>query len=398
VLTRRVIFAGTVLAGALPHDSLIAQRSADTVVAVDTVRLTPVVTRGRLARASGGLFQRLRPADAIGLFEVGLFGQAVSSARLGGNNGLGGGVRAGVVLPYGLQLEIDAATARRPRAEESTPGVVGLDRRRFETYSARLLSNWDFGNRSTMFFGGGVATTERSGFRDQTGPTAIVGYRIGEEVAFRGDVTVIYIAPDQWTDVGFRLGLSVAVGTLRGSSRVRTGRNLVQPNFAVRQTVTVTQRDTVVRIDTVFVAEPMSRAASGEVSLPPDSTAVVVHFPSNGAALTDDAKRDLVRWRAALGERVTRDSTVRVIVSGFADQCGPMSVNERVSFERARATRTFLVDSLRVPAERVLTRALGERRLVHAVAGPDCASSVNRRAEVKAEAAVSPDGRFERER
>jgi outer membrane protein OmpA-like peptidoglycan-associated protein len=391
----RFLVIGALAAGALrPQSALAQRRGADTVVSVDTVRLTPVVTRGRLERASGGLFERLRPADAIGLFELGVFGQAVSSARLGGNNGLGGGVRGAVVLPYGLQLEADASIARRPRDDRppQVTGVTGLDTRRFDTYSARLLSNWDFGNRSTMFFGGGFAVNDRSGFRDQTGPSGIIGYRIGEEVALRGDVTVLYVARDRWTDVGFRLGISVAAGTLRGSPRVRRGRS-AQPSFAVERTVLVTQRDTVYRTDTVFLAAPerSGRSSSGDVALPPairpETSSVVVRFSSNQAMLSADAKRDLVRWLATWGNRVADDPSVRVIVSGFADQCGPAMVNERVSFERARATRQYLVDSLRVPAERVLTRALGERRIMEAreTAGA-CNSAIDRRAEVRAEA------------
>jgi outer membrane protein OmpA-like peptidoglycan-associated protein len=312
-----------------------------------------------------------------------------------------------VLLPYGLELEVDAGVARRPRAEEeprpASASVVGLDRRRFYTYSMRLLSNWDFGNRSTMFFGGGVALNDRSGAPDRSGATGIVGYRIGEEVALRGDATVVYVPRDHWTDVGFRLGLSVALGALGRSSTVRTGRPAA-PMLAITRTVAVTRRDTVYRTDTVYLAAPGGSGPSSpsEVSLPrprtgdpADASSVVVRFPYNQAVLTSAAKRDLDRWLSAWGSRVAEDSSMRVIVSGFADQCGAPDVNERVSLDRAVATQRYLVDSLHIPADRILARGLGERRLVEVRRDssgdvPDrpvtnCASPLNRRAEVRAE-------------
>lgn len=61
-------------------------------------------------------------------------------------------------------------------------------------------------------------------------------------------------------------------------------------------------------------------------------------FPTNGTSLSTSAKTNLAKFAASLKENPDTD----VHIYGFTDNTGSMSVNERVSTERAQAVLSYL--------------------------------------------------------
>lgn len=64
-------------------------------------------------------------------------------------------------------------------------------------------------------------------------------------------------------------------------------------------------------------------------------------FPTNGTALSANAKTDLTKFATSLLQNPDTD----VQVYGFTDNTGSMSVNQRVSTGRADAVRSYLINS-----------------------------------------------------
>ncbi len=124
------------------------------------------------------------------------------------------------------------------------------------------------------------------------------------------------------------------------------------------------QRDDIERCRKAF------NTAMGELEARPVAAVVApgerlqVYFPLDSAQLTAESRQAI----ASAAQDINRQSRLRITVDGHADRSGTETYNDRLSEQRAEAVKRELV-AAGVPAQRVQTRAHGERDL--AVPTPD---------------------------
>jgi tetratricopeptide (TPR) repeat protein len=88
--------------------------------------------------------------------------------------------------------------------------------------------------------------------------------------------------------------------------------------------------------------------------------ATEVRFGIASSTLTTEARRRLRDIGAAMEAPEMRDASF--VVEGHADSTGPADFNQRLSLERARRARDFLVGECHVAAERLVANGFGADR------------------------------------
>lgn len=86
-----------------------------------------------------------------------------------------------------------------------------------------------------------------------------------------------------------------------------------------------------------------------------------VHFALGSAELDGDSTRQLDALADALTEPALRGA--RIGIHGHTDASGGAQMNLKLSRQRARAVRDYLVEEAQIRAERLTVRGFGERRL-----------------------------------
>lgn len=97
-------------------------------------------------------------------------------------------------------------------------------------------------------------------------------------------------------------------------------------------------------------------ATAQQQEKPPGSTTYAIHFSTAGSDL-DAADQDTIRGIAAAMQRTP---TVTATIIGRADTQGSAELNERLSEKRAQTVFEALVNTNKVPEERVEMRFTGE--------------------------------------
>ena len=132
------------------------------------------------------------------------------------------------------------------------------------------------------------------------------------------------------------------------------------------------------------VAPGASRSARGVTVEPgqvnpqaPPSINLKVNFAYNSAQLTTDAQLVLRNLGEALTDSTLKDYRFRI--AGHTDAVGGDEFNTRLSQERAKAVRDYLVFHHRISEDRLMTEGFGKSRLFDP-ANPT--SEINRRVEI----------------
>jgi len=109
-------------------------------------------------------------------------------------------------------------------------------------------------------------------------------------------------------------------------------------------------------------------------------------FEFNSAELRESAKLGLMK----LGLLMDRNPNLYCWIEGHADLIGSDSYNLELSKRRAAAVKAYLVDSLRMDAEKIIPRGFGRTRPIILEGDPE-AQSPNRRVEIRMRRTTPPN-------
>lgn len=107
---------------------------------------------------------------------------------------------------------------------------------------------------------------------------------------------------------------------------------------------------------------------------PPSSASILITFETNSTRLTADAKRDLDVVGKAMTN--TRLAGLRFVIEGHADRRGSSESNTKLSLERAKAVREYLVRQHDISGARLQTLGKGDSEPMNT---RDSAAPENRR-------------------
>lgn len=148
------------------------------------------------------------------------------------------------------------------------------------------------------------------------------------------------------------------------------------------------------RADTIVTAKDIVSALTARPKAIQDSAGnwlqrdpsidLQVQFDFNKSQLTPQGRQQLDELAAALQQPVLQTSAFEV--AGHTDKTGTAAYNQKLSFERAEATRAYLMSKHGIVAERLVARGYGAERPADA-ARPDAA--INRRVEIRRLPAVA---------
>lgn len=108
------------------------------------------------------------------------------------------------------------------------------------------------------------------------------------------------------------------------------------------------------------------------------AVSVPVHFDFDSAALTPKAMQQLDV--IAEGIRLT-EGTVKVVVEGHTDAKGSVAYNENLSYRRAAAVRSYLVNVKKLPVSTLVVEGKGPHKLLDK---GDPYNATNRRVQFRA--------------
>lgn len=122
----------------------------------------------------------------------------------------------------------------------------------------------------------------------------------------------------------------------------------------VKDTFPVHENLAVVEKDTTDVEKPVITSVDEDLWLN-------IFYGANKRAVETDSQKQII---ARVEDYLNANPNAIFVVTGHADSVGPEAINEKVSKERAQNTADYLINELGIPADKVLTRWVGERRKV----------------------------------
>jgi outer membrane protein OmpA-like peptidoglycan-associated protein len=318
-------------------------------------------------------------AQTRGTIEFGGFGSNTSYASgLGMNPGWGGGGRVGAFLTPSLGFEFEGGATNAPRS-------FGLQNVNSSILAIRLTATPITMGRLKLLAGGGIDHTDTY-FIESYGAHALVGakFRLTDGLALRLDGILSRMANGNYNNKSLHFGFSTFRHP-RGLVTTNTiYRDVVGPSIAQRpdsvsayettrlRTIALQYRDL---RDSLGRRRPVLDSISSAAALATMSQ--VIHFPSEGFALSDSAKR-------ILDEKVVvfnANPEMRIIITGFTSSPGTAEYNMALGLKRATVARDYLVSKGVAPI-RIEISTRGEGRLL--VEGPsDFANAENRRGQFR---------------
>jgi outer membrane protein OmpA-like peptidoglycan-associated protein len=127
-----------------------------------------------------------------------------------------------------------------------------------------------------------------------------------------------------------------------------------------------------------IVLDPPGQGVSRNVTVQPTGLSLRVHFAFGSARLLTQGQRQLDQLAAALTHKDL--SSFAYELAGHTDAVGSHATNMRLSLERAKAAKAYLVQTHGLSADRLKTIGFGFTRLANAA---DPTSGANRRVEVR---------------
>lgn len=200
-------------------------------------------------------------------------------------------------------------------------------------------------------------------FRDKAKVAASGSVPAPEDPTKRGVGTGFQLHPD--VDIGKEQrgeaiqGRERLLGALSGGAPQRNPQAAARAQVAydcwVEQLDEGWQRNDIERCRSAFNTA-MAELEARPVAQAPTGERLSVFFAHNSAQLTDQSRQALAQVATDMKQRPNE----RVRVAGHTDRTGSEAYNDQLSAERAQAVKQDLVAE-GVPADRISTKALGER-------------------------------------
>jgi peptidoglycan-associated lipoprotein len=290
-----------------------------------------------------------------GLLEFGTYGRYDTfddGLNLKNRPGIGGLVA--VFLNHRFQLAGEGSYA------PSEAKTSGQDFNYVPLY-ARVVYNAPIRDRAALLIGGGLVRADY-GFGHNYGPSALLGMRLAlvPGVSLRADFLTDYLPDPNYTNLGFRVGLSA----FRRPSR--STRIIESPGVVVAAaSVVVPDSGMMAEVDRLRLIELQLntlRDSLGRVTTTAAATVevlaaleTIVYFDFDVDALDDNA----VRVLDAKLPIFAANPELRILITGNADSRGSDEYNLALGLRRAVAAKRYLVDR-GIDAGRIEVVSFGE--------------------------------------
>jgi peptidoglycan-associated lipoprotein len=315
-----------------------------------------------------------------GTVEFGGFGSRTSYASgLGMNAAWGGGGRVGAFITPSFSLEFEGGASHATRD-------AGLQPVKSSILAMRALIVPITIGRLGVMVGGGIDHTDTY-FIESYGAHGLLGgrFRLTDNLSLRASGVLSRMANGNYTNKSLHFGFA----TFRSPRRVTTteyiNRDVVGPSVAQRPDSVSAYETARLRTATRNYQQLRDSLAKGTaIVLLPLSSAealatmqMMIHFPPEGFALSDSAKRILDQKVVVFNA----NPDMRIVITGFTSSPGTTEYNMALGLKRATVAKEYLV-AKGVDPIRVEISTRGEGRLL--VEGPsDFANAENRRSQFR---------------